>query len=125
MKKAMLVTALIALPIGLSGCDKKPEVPKVEAPKAAATADAMPNMGVPVGSKTGKGSGTVTAIDTAKGTVTLDHGAIAELKWPAMEMGFSAKPEVLAGIKVGDKVDFEIDWDGKVGTVSRLNKAER
>ena len=125
MKKAMILTALIALPVGLSGCDKKPEAPKVEAPKAAATADAMSSMEMPVGSKMGKGSGTVTAIDPAKGTVTLDHGAIAELKWPAMKMGFSAKPEVLAGIKVGDKVDFEINWDGKVGTVSRLNKAER
>lgn len=122
MKKILMFTAMMALPIGLSGCDKKPEAPKVEAPKAAATAEAMSGMPMPAGSKMGKGSGTVTAIDTAKGTVTLDHGAIAELKWPAMEMGFTAKPEVLADIKVGDKVSFEIDWDGMSGAVTALKK---
>ena len=122
MKKILMFTAMMALLIGLSGCDKKPEAPKVEAPKAAATAEAMSGMPMPAGSKMGKGSGTVTAIDTAKGTVTLDHGAIAELKWPAMEMGFTAKPEVLAGIKVGDKVSFEIDWDGMSGAVTALKK---
>ncbi len=122
MKKTVILTALIALPIGLSGCDKKTEAPKVEAPKAAAPADAMSDMAMPAGSKMGKGSGTVTVIDPAKGTVTLDHGAIAELKWPAMEMGFTAKPEVLAGIKVGDKVSFEVDWDGMSGTVTVMQK---
>ena len=122
MKKILMFTAMMALPIGLSGCDKKPEAPKVEAPKAAATAEAMSGMPMLAGSKMGNGSGTVTAIDTAKGTLTLDHGAIAELKWPAMEMGFTAKPEVLAGIKVGDKVSFEIDWDGMSGAVTALKK---
>ena len=121
MNKTM-IAALIALPIGLSGCDNRPEAPKVEAPKAAATAEAMSGMPMLAGSKMGNGSGTVTAIDTAKGTVTLDHGAIAELKWPAMEMGFTAKPEVLAGIKVGDKVSFEIVWDGMSGAVTAMQE---
>ncbi len=122
MKKTLMFTAMMALLIGLSGCDKKPEARKVEAPKAAATAEAMSGMPMPAGNKMGKGSGTVAAIDTAKGTVTLDHGAIAELKWPAMEMGFTAKPEVLSGIKVGDKVSFEIEWDGMSGAVTAMQK---
>ena len=122
MKKTMILTALIALPIGLSGCDKKPEAPEVEAPKAAATADAMPNMEMPVGSKVGKGSGTVTAIDAATGKITLDHGAIPAVGWPAMKMGFSAKPAVLAGIAVGDKVDFEVTVTGNAGEVTHIKK---
>ena len=122
MKKAMIIAVLIALPISLSGCDKKPEAPKIEESESAAPADGMSGMAMPAGTKMGKGTGTVTAIDAAKGTVTLDHGAIAELKWPAMEMGFTAKPEVLAGIKVGDKVSFGIDWDGMSGTVTAMQK---
>ena len=122
MKKTMMIAALIALPVGLSGCDKKPEAPKVEAPKAAATADAMPNMEMPVGSKMGKGSGTVTAIDAATGKITLDHGAIPAVGWPAMKMGFSAKPAVLAGIAVGDKVDFEVTVTGNAGEVTHIKK---
>ena len=122
MKKAMILTALIALPIGLSGCDKKPEAPKVQAPKAAATADAMSNMEMPVGSKMGKGSGTVTAVDAVAGKITLDHGAIPAVGWPAMKMGFSAKPDLLKGVAVGDKVDFDLTVSGSAGEVTAIRK---
>ena len=122
MKKAMILTALIALPIGLSGCDKKPEAPKVEAPKAAATADAMSSMEMPVGSKMGKGTGTVTAIDAATGKITLDHGAIPAVGWPAMKMDFSAKPDLLKGVAVGDKVDFDLTVSGSAGEVTAIRK---
>ena len=122
MKKAMILTALLALPIGLSGCDKKPEAPKVEAPKAAATADAMPNMEMPVGSKMGKGSGTVTAVDAVTGKITLDHGAIPAVDWPAMKMGFSTKPDLLKGVAVGDKVDFDVTVTGSAGEVTAIRK---
>lgn len=122
MKKAMILTALIALPLGLSGCDKKPETPKIEAPKTAATADAMPSMEMPVGSKMGKGSGTVTSIDAAAGKITLDHGAIPAVGWPAMKMGFSAKPELLKGVALGDKVDFDVTVTGSAGEVTAIKK---
>lgn len=115
MKKVILMTAMIALPISLAGCDKTPE-----APKAEASADAKGDMAMATAIKHGTGIGTVTAIDAVKGTVTLDHGEIAELQWPAMKMGFAAKPEVLKDVKVGDKVRFEIDWDGKAGTVTAI-----
>ena len=69
MKKTMMIAALVALPVGLSGCDKKPEAPKIEAPNAAATADAKSNMEMPAGSKTGKGSGIVTAVDALTGRI--------------------------------------------------------
>jgi Cu(I)/Ag(I) efflux system protein CusF len=36
----------------------------------------MSNMAMPEGSKMGKGSGIVTAVDAVTGTITLDHGAI-------------------------------------------------
>ena len=122
MKKAMILTALITLPIGLSGCNKKPEATKVEAPAAAATADAMPSMEMPVGSKMGKGSGTVTAVDAVTGKITVDHGAILAVGWPAMKMAFSAKPDLLKGIAVGDKVDFDLTVSGSAGEVTAIRK---
>jgi Cu(I)/Ag(I) efflux system periplasmic protein CusF len=115
MKKTMLMAAMVAFPLGLAGCDRKAEAPKAEALGAA-----MGDMAMSAEVKHGKGTGTVTAIDPAKRTVTLDHGEIAELQWPAMKMGFAAKPEVLKDVKVGDKVRFEIDWDGKAGTVTAI-----
>ena len=122
MKKSLVIAALIALPVGLSGCDKKPETPMVERPKATAPADAMSNMAMPERSKTGKGTGTVTTIDAAAGKITLDHGAIPAVDWPAMKMGFSAKPDVLKGIAVGDKVDFDLTATGSAGEVTAISK---
>ena len=122
MKKTMMIAAMFALPVGLSGCDKKPEPAKVAAPEAAASADAMTNMEMPVGSKMGKASGTVTAIDAASGKITLDHGAIPAVDWAAMKMEFSAKPAVLTGIAAGDKVDFEVTVTGNAGEVTKIEK---
>ena len=121
MKKSLLIASSLALAATLAGCNKQPEAAKPSESSSAAAGN-MSDMAMPVEMKHGKGVGTVTAIDPTKGTVTLDHGDITELKWPAMEMDFSAKPELLEGIKVDDKVAFEIDWDGKSGSVTVLRK---
>lgn len=116
MKTLAMIAILAALPLGLAGCNSKPEAPKAEAP------DAMANMAMPAAAKTGTGSGTVTAVDAAAGKVTLDHGAIPAVGWPAMTMGFSAKPALLDGIKVGDKVDFELTVTANAGEVTAIRK---
>lgn len=122
MKESLILAASIALPITLTGCEKKSEAPKAEATEAAAPADAMSGMAMPEGSKMGKGTGTVTAIDATAGKITLDHEAIAAVGWSAMEMGFSAKPDLLKGIAVGDKVDFDLTVTGNAGEVTAIRK---
>ena len=77
-------------------------------------------MAMPEGSKMGKGSGTVTAIDAAACQTTLDHGAIPSVAWPAMKMGFSAKPDLLKGVAIGDKVDFDLTVSGSAGEVTAI-----
>jgi Cu(I)/Ag(I) efflux system protein CusF len=124
MKNILTIAASIVLPIGLSGCDKKPESFEARTSKAAAPADAMSGMAMPAGSKMGQASGTVTAIDAAAGKITLDHGAIPAVGWPPMKMGFSAKPELLKGVVVGDKVDFNVTVTGNAGEVTAINKRE-
>jgi Cu(I)/Ag(I) efflux system periplasmic protein CusF len=117
MKKLIMTASLIALPLGLSACDKPAETPKAEA-----QADAKGEMAMSTEAKMAKGSGTVTAIDTATGKITLDHGPIASLEWPAMKMGFDAKPEQLTGIAVGDMVDFDVNVTGSAGEVTAIKK---
>ena len=57
--------------------------------------------------------GVVTAIDPA-GKVTLKHGAVATLGWPAMTMGFTVKDKTLMEkLSVGRKVHFEFKQEGK------------
>jgi len=122
VKKTLMIATLMALPVGLTGCDNKAEAPAAEAPKAEASADAIASMTMPSDSKMGSGSGTVTAIDAAAGKITLDHGAIPAVGWSPMTMGFTAKPELLTGIAVGDKVDFEVTVTGSAGEVTAIKK---
>ena len=112
MTKTLTIAALLAVSSGLSGCDNKAAAPTAGVSKAEA----------PGAAKSGKAMGTVTAIDPAAGTITLDHGAIPAVGWPAMTMGFSAKPDLLAGITVGDKVDFDVTVNGNGGQVTAITK---
>jgi Cu/Ag efflux protein CusF len=57
------------------------------------------------------GVGVVKAVDGAKGWLTLDHKAI-EGFMGAMEMMYRVEPPRLtAGLRVGDRVAFDIDAD--------------
>ena len=122
MKNTVVIASSLALLTLLGACKKEPEAVQPTETAAAASSD-MASMPMSAETKHGATTGTVTAIDPAKGTITLDHGAITTLGWPAMTMGFAIKPNQQAGIKVGDQVNFEIDWDGKAGTITKITKA--
>ena len=83
-----------------------PTLPSVSAPGAGAA----PPQGV-VGHKA---TGTVDGIDAKTGTVSLKHGAVASLKWPAMTMEFKvANPALLKDLTPGAPVAFEFVERGK------------
>jgi Cu(I)/Ag(I) efflux system membrane fusion protein len=53
-------------------------------------------------------AGKVEEVDTKAGTVSLTHGPIASLKWPAMTMEFKvANAALFNKLKPGSQVDFE------------------
>lgn len=58
--------------------------------------------------KTHKGVGTVKKIDSAAGKVTIAHGPIKTMNWPAMNMTFTVKDKALLDKFLQDKkVEFE------------------
>jgi Cu(I)/Ag(I) efflux system protein CusF len=58
--------------------------------------------------KQGKGTGVIKAIDAKAGTLTIQHGPIPAVAWPAMTMTFKAKPAtLLTGLKVGQTIGFD------------------
>lgn len=62
-------------------------------------------------SATYSAQGKVDGVDAD--SMTLSHGPIAELKWPAMTMPFSKpNPTAFADVKVGDSVHFEFKKKG-------------
>ena len=71
----------------------------------------MGKMGADSSAKTTihKATGTVKAIDTMKGTVTLAHGPVSTLNWPAMTMTCVVKDKMLFNKLAVDKkvsIDF-------------------
>lgn len=72
-------------------------------------------------SQTHKGSGTVSKVDSGKGTVTIAHGPVESMKWPAMTMTFKVKDKkMLDKVKEGDKVDFSFVQSGKDYTITQV-----
>ncbi len=80
----------------------------------------MDNRAMPADVKMGKGTG--TTIDIAASKITLDHGVIPAICRPAMKMGFRPSPDLLKGVAVGDKVDFEVIVTGSGGEVTAIKK---
>jgi Cu(I)/Ag(I) efflux system protein CusF len=61
-----------------------------------------------------KAAGTVTKVDTAGSKVTIAHGPVESLKWPAMTMNFIVKDKALLGrLSSGKKIDFEFVQQGR------------
>jgi len=55
-----------------------------------------------------RGEGTVESVDLKAGAITLSHGPVASLKWPAMSMEFTlANASLAQKLKPGDRVAFE------------------
>ncbi len=81
----------------------------------------MPGMSMPSsGAKHGQGTGVIKALDPKAGSVTLQHGPIPAISWPAMTMTFKARPALLKGLKVGQTVDFDCDVQGMSAEVTAV-----
>ena len=65
-------------------------------------------------------TGIVKVVDAAAGKISISHGPVAALNWPAMTMAFKATPSQLAAVHVGQKVDFEFVSNGMDGTITRI-----
>ena len=66
--------------------------------------------------------GTIKAIDPAKHTVTLAHGAVPAVQWPPMTMAFAAAEDQLKGLTTGDRVSFSFRIEGGRATIVSISK---
>lgn len=73
-----------------------------------------------------RGQGKIVAMDMGQGKVTIAHGAITAMNWPAMTMTFSLRnPAMLRGLKRGESVVFAVSKEpqGGVYMIERIAKA--
>ena len=89
---------------------------------AVAMLTAAPALAKEPAYKTGTGTAVVMAVDKAAGKIKLNHGPIAALKWPSMKMGFTAKPELLKNVAVGDKVAIGVRSGGGKYEITSITK---
>ncbi len=66
-------------------------------------------------------AGTVKRLDAAKGSVTISHGAVKTLNWPAMTMTFSVKDKALLSLLAeGKKVRVDFVQEGSDYTIVKV-----
>lgn len=110
MKKFVSILAFAALAGCSSPSDKTAAMPTGMDMSAPATKPAV----------TGTGSGTIQSVDATAHTVTIAHGPIAALKWPAMTMTFKTSGVDLATFKQGDQVNFDVQSADAGPTVTKI-----
>lgn len=67
--------------------------------------------------------GTVRSVDEARGTVSIAHGPVPSLRWPAMTMNFKLKDKAMAGaLKSGGKIDFTFVQSGKDYVITEFRR---
>jgi Cu(I)/Ag(I) efflux system protein CusF len=66
--------------------------------------------------------GTIKAIDAAKHTVTLAHGAVPAVQWPPMTMAFSVTEDQMKGLATGDRISFSFRLEGSRATIVSIKK---
>ena len=76
---------------------------------APALAQHHDHRAAPTAATSVQGVGVVRAVNAGAKTITLAHEPIAALGWPAMTMDFGvSSAELLAGLRVGQKIAFEL-----------------
>lgn len=119
----MTTLVVLGLVVGCSSGtnDQNTAIPEAAEPATpAAGADGMQRESATA--TTASATGTVQAVDASAGTVTIDHGPVDALQWPAMTMTFQAPDVDLGAIEKGDQVSFEFTSTGMDGTITSITE---
>lgn len=119
MNRIQISLVAFGLSAALAACgDRTPEPAADKADGGMMAPESMPMKNgmdgmMKDGATAATGSGVVTAIDKSAGTITIQHGPIPAVQWPAMTMAFKASPpSLLDQVSVGDNVRFEMTTQG-------------
>ncbi len=129
MKATVSLSALTALL--LAGCTQ--QAPSSDAPTPGAAPEPisaaeharMAAPAKPASAKTqavemASATGTVEGVDAAAGKMTIAHGPVDSLGWPAMTMGFKATREQIASVQPGQQVRFDFQVQGMEATITQI-----
>jgi Cu(I)/Ag(I) efflux system protein CusF len=129
-----MITALVSCLL-VAGCAQpantettaaagSPPAASTEAPAAVVASQPGATAGMPMAGTPAAGSGTVESVDAAAGKISISHGPVAALGWPAMTMNFKATPEQIASVHAGQAIDFDFVADGMQGTITAIRSSD-
>lgn len=116
--KLAAISLSVALALGVSSAYAQTSAPKGGhahgAPEPAPCCDTGQ-------AKAYQAAGVVKKSDSAKRTVTIAHGPVKDLNWPAMTMAFKVKDKTLLDKLAAErKIDFTFVQDGKDYVITAL-----
>lgn len=114
-----LMAGLVAATL-LAACSAPSGEGTAPDPSARATATTQAPEPGNAAAEHGSTTGIITAIDPAAKAITIDHGPVPALDWPAMTMSFHAPGIDLSGFEPGDRVSFEFSASGMTATITAL-----
>ncbi|WP_445083775.1 copper-binding protein [Erythrobacter sp. Dej080120_24] len=119
--------SLLALPLALAACDSGQDTAEMNDMPMAENemmmdGEDMPMMEPGSGMQTASAEGTVTAIDAEAGTITVDHGPVPAIKWPAMTMAFEADEQLRSEVSVGEGIAFEFRTGSEGNVITSITK---
>ena len=72
--------------------------------------------------QTASATGSVRKINAEKGTLTIAHGPVPALQWPAMVMPFAASAEQISQVRESDEIRFDFVAEGMKYRITSLKK---
>ena len=119
--------SLLALPLALAACDSGQDTAEMNDMPMAENemimdGEEMPMMDAGSIMQTASAQGTVTAIDAEAGTITVDHGPVPAIEWPAMTMAFEADEQLRSEVSVGEGIAFEFRTGSEDSVITSITK---
>ena len=118
--------SLLALPLAMAACDSGQDTAQMNdmpmAENEMMDGEDMPMMEPGSGMQTANAEGTVTAIDAEAGTITVDHGPVPAIEWPAMTMAFGADEQLRSEVSVGEGIAFEFRTGSEGSVITSITK---
>ena len=123
---------VVASAVALAACGQSTDDTQGADAGTAAQSNSMSGMqGVGAGAQSAEptgqmhsGNGDITEISSD--SVTVSHGPVDSIGWPAMTMTFRASSaNLLQGLSVGDPVDFQFQQAGDQYVLTSISKAQQ
>ena len=115
--KASKLFCIAAIAIALLAACAEPATESTQREPAAGQAAVPDTAPAPV---QGTAVGRIDAIDLQARTVTISHGPVPALEWPAMTMTFQAPDASLEEFRVGDEIEFDFEARGMAARILRI-----